>query len=268
VKPRRNGDSAKAVSNESAVQSELQGFVDIGMARDACRVAREVLAQKRISSGAFNAVVAAIEIVSDPKKWLTELEVAWARQSAAFQRDTNWMMLALYASADNWEKALRHAAPRRLRRPSDFLFGIEALLRAGQTKEATKAVRKAWQVLDEVDDEFDHANLIEALASYYARVGNHDQAFKLWSVAPRNQPFGRNAAEGRIELCLAHALGIVREELTTLSDLPIPTENDLALPGNDKSIRHDTEAALKKWQRAIEKLLPEKRWQELGISET
>lgn len=268
VRRRKNGDSANAASNERALQSELEGFVDIGMARDACRVAREILAQRRISAEAFNAVITAIEIVSNPKNWVAELDVAWARQSAAFKRETNWMMLALYGSTDEWEKALHHAAPRHLTRPSDFPFGIEALLRAGQIRDATRAARKASRALEDVNDEFDYANLIEALAAYSAWIGDHDEAFKLWSAAPRNQPFGRNAAEGRIELCLAKALGVVREELAALSDLPVSTEHDLMLPGNEESIRHDTEAALKTWQRAIEKLLPAKRWLQLGISET
>ena len=62
MRPTKHGDSANAASDEGALQSELEGFVDIGMARDACRVGRAILAQRRISAEAFNAVVTAIEV--------------------------------------------------------------------------------------------------------------------------------------------------------------------------------------------------------------
>ena len=130
-------------SSKEPLLRELEGYVEMGMRRKACILARQILAQKRISPRAFLQVIKTIGMFSDPKKWLTELESAWQRQSAAFRRETNSEMLVLYGSTNEWEKAACHAKPRRLRSAADFLFGIEALLQVGRMKEAASAARRA-----------------------------------------------------------------------------------------------------------------------------
>jgi len=253
-------------SSEKAAVIELSGYVELGLGREACRVARQILAQKRISPAAFNEVITAIGVVSDPKKWMAEMELAWQRQSEAFRRETNSGMLALYGSSNEWGKASFHAKPAWLCCPSDFLWGIEALLQTGQTKPAARAARKARQALEAVEDEFAFSCLIEALATYHAYVGEWSEAFELWSAAPRNQPFGRNAAVGRVELCLVKALGIIREELETLAVMPVETDQELMLPGNALGMRQDTEKELEKFQRALEKLVSAERRSDLGVN--
>lgn len=263
---RNNGDGRNQddPSEEAAVR-ELEGYVDMGMRRKACALVRQILAQKRISSAAFFQVLNAIGVLSDLKQWSVELESAWQRQSPSVRRDANSTMLTLYAIVDDWEKAARHAAPRVLSSPSDILFGMQTLLETGRMKEAARVARKARKAIESPQDAFDFSCLVEALAIYHARIGEWSEAFELWSRAPRDEPLSHNAATGRVELCLVKALALIRGELATLRGLPFDVEGELALPGNTDGMRKETEVELRKFQRALEKLVPAERRLELGF---
>lgn len=121
------------------------------------------------------------------------------------------------------------------------------------------------KAIESPEDAFDFSCLIEALATYHARLGEWSEAFELWSKAPRNEPLSRNAAAGRVELCLVKALALIREELATLRDLPFDFEYELVVPGNADGLRKETEVELQKFQRALEKLVPAERRLELGF---
>ena len=252
-------------SSEEAAVRELDGYVGMGMKREACRIVRQVLAQKRISSAALDQVLSAVGVLSDPKRWVAELESAWRRQSPSVRRAANSTMLALYANVDEWEKAARHVTLRTLCSPSDFLYGMQTMLETGRMKDAATVARKARKALKNAEDAFDLSCLIEALAIYHARVGEWAEAFGLWSRAPRNEPLSRNAAAGCVELCLVKALALIRKELATVYGLPVDFEYEISLPGNTDGMRKETEMELRKFQRALEKMIPAERRLELGF---
>ena len=252
-------------SSEEPILRQLEGYADMGMRREMCRIVRQILARKRISSTAFDQIVRAIGVLSDPKRWMAELESAWQRQSASVRRDANSAMLALYASESEWEKAARHVALRTLCSPSDLLFSMQTMLETGRMKEAAKVARKARKALKNAEDAFDCSCLIEAQAIYHARVGEWSEAFDLWNRAPRNQPLSGNAAAGCVEVWLVQALAMIREELATLHGLPVDFEYEISLPGNTDGMRKETEMELRKFQRALEKMIPAERRLELGF---
>ncbi len=254
--------------SEDALVDELSGLVDIAMHRDAYRVIRLILSQKRMSAGAFGEVINALGVIADFKKWVTPLELAWQKQSRRFQRETNSAMLSLYGALADWPKAARHAAPRLLQSPSDYLFGVAALVKTGRMKEARRATRKACELTDEFDDSFSVGCLAEAVAIYFAANKEWSSAFDAWSAAPRDQPLARNAVIGRIEIYMADAAHLIETELAALRELPADFESELILPGNTEGLRRDIEQDLLKLQKAFQKLLPPARRAELGMIDT
>ena len=258
-------DGQNWYSSDDAIIRELDGYVEIGMRREGCRIARKILAQERISPFAFDRLIVAITVLSEPKQWMAKLEAAWLRQPASVQREANSTMLALYVSVEDWEKAARHSMPRMLCCPSDFLFAMWALLETGRMKEAARVAQKARKAMPFAEGAFDASILIETLAIYHARAGLWDDAFELWSKVPREQPLSGNAALGGVELCLILALDLIRNELATLHRLPPDFECELSLPGSIDGLRNTTELELKKLQRGLEKMIPEERRLELGF---
>jgi len=70
-----------------------------------------------------------------------------------------------------------------------------------------------------------------------------------------------------VELHLMQILSIIREELATVSELPFDFTDELTVPGNTEGMRKEMEKELRRFQRAVEKLVPEKRRRELGFAE-
>ncbi len=268
MKPKKKPRHDSHRFSEDTLVKNLSGYIDLGAQGEAIRIVKQILAQQRISPTAFEEAITAAGALSEPRKWIVQLEAAWNRQSRAFQRKTNSAMLMLYSLVNQWEKAARHAAPNLLCCPSDFLFGVEAFLRTGRTKEAARVARKARKLLESELSTFELGCLIEALASYHAWVGDRAEAFELWEQAPRDEPFGRNAALGRAELGLAQSLDIIAEELDVLRSLPLDLRHELMVPGNTDGMRKETEAELLKLKRALEKLLLPERRRELGVTES
>lgn len=176
-------------------------------------------------------------------------------------------MLSLYGALADWPKAARHAAPRLLQSPSDYLFGVEALVKTGRMKEAKRAAHKTFSLADEFDDPFSFSCLVEAAATYFAAAKEWDRAFEVWTLAPRDQPLGRNGAIGRIELHMGYIVMLIEQELAYLRKLGPDFESELIAPGNTDSLRRGLERELHKLQKTFEKLLSAHRRAELGMNE-
>jgi len=265
--PQPEPDGSEGGRNSASSKlEELEGYVEMGMKPEALRLARQILAQKRISAAELEEVLRAVGVFSDPMKWMEDLETAWQRQPAAVRREANSEMLCLFAMKQKWDKAAHHAKLRMLRSPADLLFGMWTMLAKDRLEEAAKIARKARKALKNPEqDGFDVSSLLETMALYHARVGEWAEAFDLWSRAPRDEPLSGNAAVGRVELCLVKALALIREELETLDSLPPDWEQERILPGNTDGLRKESELELRKLQRRIERMLPAKRRLELGF---
>ncbi len=73
----------------SAIAAEISGYADIGMKREALRLTGRVLAKRRILPEEFGEAVRTIGMLSDFKKWKTQLEAAYNRQPRKLKRQTS-----------------------------------------------------------------------------------------------------------------------------------------------------------------------------------
>lgn len=112
--------------------------------------------------------------------------------------------------------------------------------------------------------------MIEALASYHARIGEWNTALELWEHAPLDQPFNREALTGIVKIHAARALVHARQGLLIVNQLKQSPSTDLEiqLPGNEAGMLVDTEKALRKLERALEKVAPATVQKALGLERT
>jgi hypothetical protein len=134
--------------------------------------------------------------------------------------------------------------------------------------EARRLASRFEKLLKRKHDRYTFALLITALAEYYERVGDWDQALNLWHHAPLEEPFRERALGGIVRIHLARALVSVREGLQSLDSLKRSSdqEDSLSLPGNDDGITQHAEKTLLRFEHGIEKLLPVKSRTELGLT--
>lgn len=144
---------------------------------------------------------------------------------------------------------------------------MDIYLHFGKLAEARKVAKKGKILLARSQTAFDASLLIEALACYHARRREWDVALALWSDALRSQPLAGNAAVGTVEVFIAGALDVIMRELQTIGAFlkQPPSELELSLPGIEEELLRDTEKALLRLKRGLERLVPEQRRQALGL---
>jgi hypothetical protein len=166
--------------------------------------------------------------------------------------------------------ALQFVELRKLSTFADVLFGMEVLLRLDKLEDAEVLASRCWKALRRTSDRFQQAIILTALGAFFSRTGRWSSAIEAWEAMPLEQPFRRDALSGIVEIRLARAFETVERGLQWLAELKQNPNNDdeLCLPGNDLKLTLDTERELLKLKRGIEKLLPEKAREQLGMSES
>ena len=112
----------------SAIAAEISGYVDLGLEREALRLVRKVLAQRRILPEEFAEAVRTIGTFSDFEKWKPQLEAAYNRQSRKFKREVRSLMVEMYGSMGEWESATQFLSVRKPSSAGEIFFRMEALL--------------------------------------------------------------------------------------------------------------------------------------------
>jgi hypothetical protein len=264
--PRGHTNRRVACVQTSAIAAEASGYTDIGMKKDALRIARAILQKKRITPEEFFQAVRTVGVHSSFNRWKTKIRVAYDRQSRRFKRKARSEMLSMYVSLGEWQTALQFV---EIRRPSyaDILFGMDVLLELNKLEEAELLVRRCTRALRCATDRFERSVLLTALGEFCSRVQRWDDAIAVWERTPLEQPFRRDALSGIAKIHLARALQSVDRGLQRLSELKADpdTENELCLPGNDLALTLQAEKELLKFKRGVEKLLPAEARKELGI---
>src|SRR5712675_1810216 len=132
--PNRNISGETVNQNPSSDARELDGFVEMGMHREALRKARRLLKNNPITAAQFNAAVDAAFTQADRLKlWEPPVESAYARLPKRDQRAAWSSMLSFHYSNRNYEAASRFI-PRRFDGESDvteMCFAYDVWLELG-----------------------------------------------------------------------------------------------------------------------------------------
>jgi hypothetical protein len=271
VNPRTLCTERNAISfHGSTIAAEISGYADIGMKDEALRAVRTVLAKRRILPEEFGEAVRTIGIYLSSKtwkRWRPILEAAYNRQCRQFKGKVRSDVLSIYACLGEWETALQFVELRKLSNSADVLFGMEVLLKLDKLEDAGVLAFRCWKALRRTPDRFQQAVILTALGAFFSRTRRWSSAVEAWEAMPLEQPFRSNALSGIVKVHLARAFEAAERGLQRLAELKKNpnNENELCLPGNDEGLTRDAEKELLKFKRRIEKLLPEKARQELGI---
>lgn len=251
----------------SAIAAEISGYVDLGMKRQALRVIRRVLAKPRILPDEFSEAVRTIGVFSDFEKWKPELEAAYNRQSRKFKRKTRSLMVEMYGSMREWEKAVQFLSVRKPSSAGEIFFGMKALLELSKLEEAKTLATLCRRALSFVKDRFEQSLLLDTLGSFFARTHQWDHAIAAWQHAPLNEPFRRDALSGIVKIHLGRAFEAIETGLRLLAELKKQPNDELSLclPENDLALMLQAEKELLKFKRGTDKLLPNKARKELGV---
>jgi hypothetical protein len=250
-----------------ALAREISGCCDLGMKREALRLARAVFTKRRIIPEEFSEALRVIPIYSSFNTWKPMIEEAYNRQSRRFKRNVRSEMLDMYACLDDWETALRFVDLKRASTAAEMYFSMDVLLALDKLDQAECLAAKCQQSIRFAVDLFDRSLLLTALANFLARTHKWEEATAVWQRVPLDQPFRRNALCGIVELHLGAAFEAIENGLRSLADLkqnPNP-QSTLCLPGNDLKLTCEAEKELLTFRRVIDKVLPKEARKALGI---
>jgi hypothetical protein len=268
VNPRKSDVQRNRTNIQPLVlAAEISGYCDIGMKREALRLARKVFEKRRISPEEFFEAIRAVGVHSDFQRLKPQIEAAYDRQSRRFKSWARPGMLYMYAALGDWETAAQFVSVQHASSAGEMFFSMEVLLALDKLEDAEHLAAKCQKAFRLAKDPSDQSFLIEALAPFLARTHRWDEAIAIWQQAPLDQPFRRNALCGIVGIHLGQALESVQIGLRTLAELKEQPNRELslALPGNDESLTRKDEKELLRFRRGINKLLPEKARKRLGI---
>jgi tetratricopeptide (TPR) repeat protein len=250
-----------------ALAAEISGYCDIGMKREALRLARKVFAKRRISPEEFFEAIRAIGVHSDFQRLKPQIEAAYDRQSRRFKSWARAGMLYMYATLGDWETAAQFVSVQHASSAGEMFFSMEVLLALDKLEDAEHLAAKCQKAFRFMKDPSDQSFLIETLAPFLARTHRWDEAIAIWQQAPLDQPFRRDALSGIVKIHLGHAWEAAERGLQLLSELrqKPSIEDSITLPNNDVGLTRSAETQLLKFKRGIEKLLPEEARKELGV---
>lgn len=244
--------------------AELQGYVRIGMHKEALNIARKILRKQRISGREFSEALAVLlETQNSLKRSVKPVEAAYQRLKRQDRKKARFSMFGFYHSIKDWKKARQFIAPVP-DNPLDSMFGMKMLLKLN---EMDKAERLAHWILRQIKDDFSCTPCVMALASYFAQKGDHDKALQILDKAPADSETIFNRTHRKVNLHAAKALLALRHGFKTLSQLEKDGDPNLAVahPGLEDDLIRQARDRLLKQQRAIEKMLPKDEWKELGL---
>ena len=254
---------------ESGV-NELQGYMKMGMKREALKLARQTLKQKKIKVENFNDALNAILVQADKcKPWTPVVEAAYSRLQKRDQQAVRQWMLYFYCSSRNYEAASKYI-PRRFAGEFDMAelaFTCETWLELKRMDEMDKLAKTLSRVFKVAKHPSMLTHLAGYLGEYYARKGLWNKAIELWEFVQQDNIHSQNAVESIVEIQVAAALLAIKRgcELVEKFNQDFDPEMETTLPGNDKTIQQQAEKKFRKLKKILEQIVPEKRQKELGL---
>jgi hypothetical protein len=247
--------------------SELEGQLQLGAQKQVRKLVRALLRHPDLTAGELWEALISIGTMDSPREWRKEMEDSYQRLRPRERQHARVIMMDYYHMIREFDLALSFCSIRSINTPTELMVAMDLYLHADRLAEAKAIAKKCKKALAQAQSAFDVGSLIEALACYHARCRNWVSALETWSLAPRDEPLGRNAAVGIAEVFIAGALDAIGSELTTVRQLmkQMPSEINLTLPGIEEKLLKDTEKDLVRFKRGLEKLLPEKSRRALGL---
>jgi len=238
------------------VVAELDGFVDLGMKREALRLVRRQLKEKPIAPDTLYAAVNAIVTIADTcKPWRPLVEAAHQTLSERGKRHVRFMMLSFYISMGDHGAAYPFIAGQfsGTFAPVDLMFGIQTLIALGRVDEAKRLVRKAVKAMDHLADPDGRAMLMNSMAAYFSEIHDWEPAIKLWELLQQDHLMAESAILGLVQLHLQRTLETISSGRKALNNLRQNHDPQLetSLPGNDAIRWQKTEKQLLKIERHV-----------------
>jgi len=237
--------------------SEINGYLELGMEEEALRLIRGTLHKEQISLEEFNTCLFALLQAGDPKQWRKPIEIAYARLTRPVNDTIRANMVIYYFTIGQPQTAFEFFPKRRPTRFFDIWVMMQVCLELSRLDEAKKIARCCVRFLAIAEDEFTKASMINALATYYLRIGEWESALELWRQAPAESTFERQRLCGIVKVHLLQALEAARTGLAKVAaaqqhaDLSM----EVQLPGNNAALSRDAERDLKSLKDRIDKLL-------------
>jgi tetratricopeptide (TPR) repeat protein len=255
-------------SSYNITESELSGYLELGMMSEAERLARAYLTNEQPSGQQFGEAMDAILVSAEPSRWKAQIEKAYKSLSRDHRSAMRFKMLSFYWSLSDLKTAEDFLSWKNGCDPAELLIAMEIYLESGRIQEAGKVARKCERVLKAPRSDFDEGMLRTALGNYYGRQGQPVRALNCLTEMPLNSPFLRNALVTTVELSLLPALTALDRGFDAIArkkqdpDLSI----ELQMPRLEDELMAEIERDLRQLKRKLEKIVSPSRQRELGIA--
>jgi hypothetical protein len=252
-------------------RSELQGLVETGMKKEALRLVRRILKTRPIAGPALAEALDTILTLADSvKPWQALAESAYRRLPKREQGAVRFWMMAIRSSCHD-DKGVLQLVPKRFTGPSallQLLWAMQATFETGDRDLMRKLAARLPRAIHQAADSQMQAMLCLCLAEVCAREGEWDDIIPLMEPVHESLPFIQNAVDTAVEVHVVRALMAVQRGFQKIEAFrkEFDPETELILPGNDKAVLDQAAKGFRRLQKALEKLLPQKRQKELGLA--
>lgn len=233
--------------------SELDGFIDLGLKKEALALARSHLKRRPKPDLFFACLNAILTLADNAPRWRGLVEAAYADLSLRGRRKVRFLMLSFYYSMGDYEAAYAFI-PRRFGGavgPVDVSFAVETLLSLGKMDEAGHVVCRAVKMVPSMEDPDGRAMLMNCIVTYLSEVGEWDRAIPFWETLQDDRLMAESAIFGLIGAHLRRAVKAIasgRAALERLRKDPDP-HLETCIPGNDARRWRRAEKTLKRVER-------------------
>lgn len=268
AQPGNTGMENKSTSFPSRdFADEICGSRMLGMKRTTLKLVGKVFSKKRISTEEFRESLTAITAFSAARRFKVEVEAVYDRLGSRRKKKVWLEMLIFYRNIGDWSKAADLVQPALVLNSSQFYYAMDCYLRAQRMKDADVLRYQGFRFLKGPNGTLQMDLIADVLGRFNAYCGDWDEALVLWSQISTAEPCFINQADlAMVELCLARAMGLARRALDRLTHVPISADPSASGDVRAKAISNrETQKALLKFQRHLEKALPLRRQKEYGL---
>jgi hypothetical protein len=224
-------------------ESELSGYLELGMVTEAEELASQYLSEPRPSVARFNEAMEAVLVSDKLPPWKDLVEDSYRRLTPAKRKAVRFKMLGFYYSLKEFGTAANFISIKHCNTATELCFTMDILLELNRMEEAKTIAQRCNRALEKRPSDLDVGLLRDALAGFYARTRNPLLALQHWHGIPINSPLLRNGLVNVVELCLSPALTAVAQGLKIVEqkkrnpNLSI----EIQLPGIEQSLTDDIE---------------------------